>query len=746
MIMAASSFAAEAVKDSAVVEKFGSSIVHVEYTLRFDKGDYPEIAGFGQRCPQCGEFHSLGDGSEMVRQERPLDVPGFVLAADRVLTSDTMIHPRFIEKIQIRFGEELIAASPAAYGLEHAAVILRLEKPLRGARVIDFVKSKARPFRVISYTENNGQWIFGVEKMSEVYSKPRQGQAFFTAPATGLIADANGLAVGVNMGQQLPPEDAWQQSPLNWSYLQAADMGEKLAEFESRINRSVLRVKINFRSPRNLKQRHEYWSDDEENATEINTAGVVIDPNHILIMSKLKPKVTAMLEQILVYPVDGGEAIEASFDGTLTHYGAFMAVLKQSLPSESAAVMATEPVTDFDRKMLLCAEVKIQGENRTVYVGHNRFTSFSPGWRRQLVPGLSVSVDSRYLFDLQGRLVALPLSWREKILSEEDRWSDSQLSLTACCYLRSALTASGDNFDAGNIPLSEDQENRIAWLGVELQPLTEELARINQVSSLTRDGQTGALVSFIYENSPASNAGLEAGDILLRFHIDGQPRPLEVELDDSGQGFGEMFPWDRLGELPEEYYDQLPTPWPNVENSFIRVLTDLGFGTKFRADIFHDDKVIQKDFAVTQSPPHYNSAPRFKSEPLGMTVCDLTYEVRRYFRLMPQDPGVMIARIEPGSRASVAGIKPYEMIMQVNDVPVTDVKGFEKLVADGGQLKLSVKRMTKGRVVNIKMDSAQGQPEQDPNGPGENDKPSDDEAVESDEQVMELINQGEPKL
>jgi serine protease Do len=750
--IAASVFAAPAVTDSAIVQKFQSSVVRVEYTLRFDKGDYPEVAGMGQRCPKCGEVHSLGDGSELVRQERPLEVTGFVLSADRVLTTDAMIHPRFVEKIFVRFQDELIAARPIGYALGHAAVLLQLEKPLQGGKGIEFGKSGAKPFNAISYARQNGKWTFSVEKMSDVFTMPEKEQGYITGPSGSLITDANGLAVGIGMGQLLPLDNSWQQSPTNWSFLSAQDMDKKLAEFEGRVNQGILRVKMNFRSPKNLKQKYDYGSQEEETAAEINAAGVVIDPNHVLVLAKLKPKVTAMLEHILVYPVTG-DAIEASFDGTLTHYGAFTAVLKQPLPSGSPVVMAVEPITDFDRKLLLSAEVKIQGENRTVYVGHNRFSSFSTGWRRQLQPSLSISAENRYLFDLQGRLIALPLSWRERILSGEDRGME-EVSLTACSYLRPALTARGDNFDAGNIPLGEQEENRIAWLGVELQSLTEELARINQVSSLTRDGETGAMVSFVYENSPASKAGVEAGDILLRFYIDGQPRPLEVQLKGPEQELGEMFPWDCLGELPEEYYDQLPTPWPGVENSFIRVLTDLGFGTKFRAEIFRGGKVIQKDFVVTQSPPHYNSAPRFKSEPLGMTVCNLTYEVRRYFRLAPEDPGVIISRLEPGSRASVAGMKPYEMIIHVNNVPVMDVSGFEKLVRDGGELKLFVKRMTKGRVVDIKMDSTQGSSNKDPNQQEANDavkppagEPNEQmkEATKSEEQVMELLNPGEPK-
>ena len=86
-------------------------------------------------------------------------------------------------------------------------------------------------------------------------------------------------------------------------------------------------------------------------------------------------------------------------------------------------------------------------------------------------------------------------------------------------------------------------------------------------------------------------------------------------------------------------------------------------------------------------------------------------------------------------------------------MPVTDVGGFEKLVRDGGELKLSVKRMTKGRVVNIKIDSAQSQPDKDPNQPEEKDRvksmagePNEQTGdTTKSEEVMELVNPGELK-
>ena len=239
-----------------------------------------------------------------------------------------------------------------------------------------------------------------------------------------------------------------------------------------------------------------------------------------------------------------------------------------------------------------------------------------------------------------------------------------------------------------------------------MQALDQELARINNVSDLTRDGQIGALVSYVYENSPAAAAGVKPGDILLRLHVEGEPMPLEVKVEEYGFGRMGSFPWEQLDQVPEQYFDQIPTPWPPVENNLNRQLTEIGFGKKFSAEFFTHGEVITKDFQVVQSPPHYNSAAKSKSEDLGLTVRDLTYEVRRYFQQTAQEGGVIVSKVEPGSKAAVSGIRPYEIVTHVNDQPVGGVKDFEKLIAGQEELRLKIKRMTKGRVVKIKMTSA----------------------------------------
>jgi hypothetical protein len=264
-------------------------------------------------------------------------------------------------------------------------------------------------------------------------------------------------------------------------------------------------------------------------------------------------------------------------------------------------------------------------------------------------------------------------------------------------------------FDPNNVPRSEADENRIAWLGAELQPLTRDLARANGVADATNDGSFGAIVSHVYSNSPAAAAGVQPGWILLRLRIAGEPKPLEVRLDRyGGERFGgEGYPWDKLDEVPAEYLDRLPPPWPSVENNLTRALTELGSGARYQADFANGGKTITKDFEIQIAPPHFASAPLHKSKDLGLTVRDLTYEVRRYFQKADTDPGVIVSRVEPGGKAAVAKIIPFEIITQVNNEPVADAQAFKRLCEGQKELRLSVSRMTQNRIVKIRSAGAE---------------------------------------
>ena len=100
---------------TALVDAVRPGFVQVEYTLQYDKGEEPTNAGWGHRCANCGGFHSYCDGDSLIKQKRPAVLCGYLLTETKVLVDDPMIHPRFIKSIEVRIGNRLIKAKPAAY-------------------------------------------------------------------------------------------------------------------------------------------------------------------------------------------------------------------------------------------------------------------------------------------------------------------------------------------------------------------------------------------------------------------------------------------------------------------------------------------------------------------------------------------------------------------------------------------------------------------------------------------------------
>ncbi len=179
------------------------------------------------------------------------------------------------------------------------------------------------------------------------------------------------------------------------------------------------------------------------------------------------------------------------------------------------------------------------------------------------------------------------------------------------------------------------------WLGVQIQDITEDLAR-----SFNLPSTEGALVAQVVEDSPAEKAGLQVQDVILE--IDGKKVKNTVELR-------------------EEVAGRAP-------------------GTKVKLKILRDGKertieVVLGEFPESETPARRKRAEN-TYEKLGFSVTNLTPNLAQQFGFDPDERGVVVTRVRPGSNAYEAGLNTGALIKRINRKKINNINDFNDAVAD----------------------------------------------------------------
>ncbi|MGD8742977.1 MAG: DegQ family serine endoprotease, partial [Granulosicoccaceae bacterium] len=175
------------------------------------------------------------------------------------------------------------------------------------------------------------------------------------------------------------------------------------------------------------------------------------------------------------------------------------------------------------------------------------------------------------------------------------------------------------------------------WLGVLIQDVTRELAE-----SFDMDKPMGALVSRVLDDSPASKAGFEVGDIIIRFNGEEILRSKDLP--------------PLVGRTPVD--KRVP----------VRVLRK---GRVLTLHVMIGELPEQEELQLAGEPK------TSKENRIGTTVSDLTAAQRKAYDVA--ENGVMVTTISPGP-AMKAGIRKGDVILRMNDIEVRDVKHFAELV------------------------------------------------------------------
>jgi len=389
------------VKQLAAAGALRPSMVVVEYTLRYDKGEQPVFYGnIGGRY-----------AARFIEQERPLEMSGLLLTPTTVLTPDLIIHPRFVEAITVRAGDKTAVAHPKGYFVDQPAMLLELDEALPGTSPLEFDPSGEEPYLGASYQINDGQWTINVSGTMSVVALTETGRTFSPSSENIILLTEDSKPVGVSMSDEMPADDSWKGSPLDWPMIPADEMAEKLQKVEATANGALVRVALNFRSPRKRPGVRMSYDASSDSGEERNVVGVLIGDTRVLVLADMRQHVTRRLERINVYPAGGGDPVPAKFVASLKDFGGLIAELDSSLPG--AVALADENILDYRGKLLMLADVKLQGDNRVAYFAHSRIAGYQLGWERIVYPVLSDSTGV-FLFDGDDRLIVMPISRRLK--------------------------------------------------------------------------------------------------------------------------------------------------------------------------------------------------------------------------------------------------------------------------------------------------------------------------------------------
>ena len=708
---------AKGASDASIAKTLREASVVVQYRFKFDEGDDPAIP------------ESWGTGSnnlaERVNAGKPLEMPGYLLSDGEILTPAILTPARFIKSIAVMKDGISHPASPAGENLEKGALFLKVDEELGGTPLKFSTDTQAEPAKYANLWLDGAAWRILVRKLTPEYVEyPETAESLLRGPTQSLILSNDGAPLGFMM-RDGDMEGKWQGDPVNWIKDDPARLEALSNAAKRKVEEATSLVKLSFKLPPQTPgsqftgpQQRQAAPGSPDTQMEIFAPGLPLDSRRMIVLSDVPPDKLAFLDSVKAARVDGTEELDATCTTILRDFNAIIIEPKEQAKSFKVPELSPERTLLALRKLPAFFMI---GE---IYTDKIAFDAF-PGRIGSLERGFMNILSLRFPFnlggsydkaksfrlacDFEGRLIALQAETRRK--PKFDAFNYQPLSSNGSLIpIKDLQGIASDSSRAIAFVQAPEELRRDLWFGADIQKMSLELARANKISQATRNGRIGAIISNVTAESPAGKAGLLSGDILLRVHFDGDASPIDVELQEGFTG-GYEYPWGQLDSMPESMLQRLPPPWCVNINPMNKLLAQCIPGRAYSVEIIRNGKdIVLPGLAVEFGPEDFTNSAKFKMASTGLTVKNLTYEARRYLKFAPDAPGVVVAKLEPGEKAAVAGLKPYEVIVSVDGQPVRNVKDFETLSAGKDELKLIVNRLSAERSVRITGVAPKAQP------------------------------------
>ncbi|HYK19820.1 MAG TPA: DegQ family serine endoprotease [Pyrinomonadaceae bacterium] len=187
---------------------------------------------------------------------------------------------------------------------------------------------------------------------------------------------------------------------------------------------------------------------------------------------------------------------------------------------------------------------------------------------------------------------------------------------------------------------------RRGMLGVTVQSVDADLA-----ASLSLPAARGAIITGVQNGSPAEKAGLKRGDVITAINKQ-----------------------------------------PVLDNNTLRnMVASLGPGATAQVTAVRNGREENFQVALAELPERQRADTEESSdnggssnEKFGLTLQPLTAESASRYGLEANDQGLLVTKVDPASNAADSGIRPGDLIQEVNRQPVRTVAEFNAAIQRSG--------------------------------------------------------------
>ena len=189
------------------------------------------------------------------------------------------------------------------------------------------------------------------------------------------------------------------------------------------------------------------------------------------------------------------------------------------------------------------------------------------------------------------------------------------------------------------------------WLGVFIGNLSPDVA-----ADMKLEGINGAFVSNIFKGSPADKAGIQPGDYVTKLN--------SIAIDDA--------------------------------NQLLQLVGNLRPGERARFELIRNGSPLTLTARITARGEDNEISKQASRVWPGLYLIDVNQDIRKSLELPALKDGAVVAAVEQGSTAAVAGLRQGDVIESINGRNVKNVADFYSLIDTKKDTELSFRVFRQG--------------------------------------------------